>query len=180
MLYSLLPTLEPFYGPADSQARAKAVSLFARLDRDLARGRGCEDAVALALLLWPAIREMANEQDMAQGRQGRAQWALFVREHMPELAQPVSFAKRVVEQTCQIAGLMGFVLEPHAAQRPAQAGHGKRAISRWPAAWPSCWAATCGPWPNPSRPVPPRKKRRRRRRRRPRRKPPAHGKLSHP
>ena len=63
----------------------------------------------VCLLFWPALEAQAAEREFAPGRQGRAQWAVFVREALPALAKPVAFAKRVMERAGQIAGLMAFV-----------------------------------------------------------------------
>jgi poly(A) polymerase len=109
VLYSLLPTLEPYYGEQDSPQRARAVELLAQVDRALAQGKDVEEAVVLCLLFWPALEDLAAEQDFATGRQGRSQWALWVRDALPALAEPVAFAKRILERACQISGLMGFV-----------------------------------------------------------------------
>ena len=109
VLYSLLPTLEPYYGPQDSPERARAVELLSRVDKSLAQGKDVEEAVVLCLLFWPALEVLAQEQEFAPGRQGRSQWSLWVREALPDLAEPVAFAKRILERACQIAGLMGFV-----------------------------------------------------------------------
>ncbi len=169
VLYHLLPTLEPFYGDPDSQARPRAVQLLARVDKDLAAGKEVEDPVVVSLLFWPAMEEVAGQREFAPGRQGRGQWALFVREALPELAAPVAFAKRVMERVGQIAGLMAFVREaqpgqslpkkvvtkgyfPMACDLAAHLGFDLAALNRQ------------GPRGSTS-------KRRRRRRRRPRRKP---------
>ncbi|MCB2193615.1 MAG: poly(A) polymerase [Deltaproteobacteria bacterium] len=109
VLYSLLPTLEPYYAAKDSPQRAQAVKLLAQVDKSLAKGKDVEEAVVLCLLFWPALEVLAQEEEFAPGRQGRAQWSMWVREALPALAQPVAFAKRVLERACQIAGLMGFV-----------------------------------------------------------------------
>ncbi|MCG2765736.1 MAG: hypothetical protein L6288_15330 [Desulfarculaceae bacterium] len=109
VLYSLLPTLEPYYGPQDSPQRARAAQLLSRVDQALAQGKDVEEAVVLCLLFWPALEALSEEQEFAPGRQGRSQWALWVRDALPELSEPVAFAKRILERACQIAGLMGFV-----------------------------------------------------------------------
>ncbi len=109
VLYSLLPTLEPYYGPPDSPSRARAVELLAQVDQALAQGREVEEAVVLCLLFWPALEAQEAEQEFAAGRQGRAQWSLWLRDALPGLAEPVAFARRVMERACQVAGLMAFV-----------------------------------------------------------------------
>ena len=116
VLYHLLPTLEPAYGPEDSPARARARELLALVDRDLAARKEVEDPVVVSLLLWPALEQQAGEMEFAPGRQGRAQWAMFVREALPALAQPVAFAKRVMERAAQISGLMTFVRQEEPGQ----------------------------------------------------------------
>ncbi|MCF8034539.1 MAG: polynucleotide adenylyltransferase PcnB [Desulfarculaceae bacterium] len=109
VLYHLLPTLEPYYGAKDSQARAQARELMAKVDRELAGGRDVEDPVVVCLLFWPALEVQAAQMEFAPGRQGRAQWSVFVRDALPALTKPVAFAKRVMERAGQIAGLMAFV-----------------------------------------------------------------------
>jgi poly(A) polymerase len=116
VLYHLLPTLKPFYGQDDSPARERAAGLLAQVDRKLAAGREVEDPVVVSLLLWPALEEQARDQEFAPGRQGRAQWSIFVREVLPALGKPVAFAKRVMERACQIAGLMAFVRQGQPGQ----------------------------------------------------------------
>ncbi|MCB2225582.1 MAG: polynucleotide adenylyltransferase PcnB [Desulfarculaceae bacterium] len=109
VLYHLLPTLEPYYGADDSAARARAVDLMAKVDKELAAGKDVEDPVVVCLLFWPALEEEASTREFDPGRQGRAQWSLFVRDALPALTKPVAFAKRVMERAGQIAGLMSFV-----------------------------------------------------------------------
>lgn len=109
VLYSLLPTLEPYYGAPGSPERARAGELLAQVDQALAEGRDVEEAVVLCLLFWPALDVLAREQEFAADRQGRSLWALWTRQALPSLAEPVAFAKRIMERACQIAGLMGFV-----------------------------------------------------------------------
>ncbi|MEW5912872.1 MAG: poly(A) polymerase [Thermodesulfobacteriota bacterium] len=117
VLYSLLPSLEPVYGPPASPERAAAADLLAKLDRALAAGQDPSEPVILAALLWPALENRAQQEEFPPGRAGRVYWSLFVRRALPELAQPVAFPKRVVERACQIGGLMGFVREPLPDQR---------------------------------------------------------------
>ena len=109
VLYSLLPTLEPWYGPGDSPLRRRAGELLAQVDRAFAAGKLPDDAVILNLFFWPVLEEMAREVEFAPGRAGRSQWALFLRENLRQLAAPIAFAKRVLEQACQIGAVMAFV-----------------------------------------------------------------------
>lgn len=109
VLYSLLPTLEPYYGPQDSPQRARARKLLAQVDQALANGRDVEEAVVLCLLFWPILESQAQEQEFTPDRKGRSEWALWMRQALPAVAEPVAFAKRVMERACQIAGLMGFI-----------------------------------------------------------------------
>jgi poly(A) polymerase len=111
VLYSLLPTLEPLYGPADSPLRRAAAKLLRRVDRLLAAGQEVSDPVVVASLFWPALEELALGQEFSPGRPGRTQWQMFVRERLPELARPVTFARRVMERATQIGGVMGFLRE---------------------------------------------------------------------
>lgn len=72
VLYSLLSTLEPYYGAPDSPQRARAVELLAQVDRALAQGKDVEEAVVLCLLFWPALEELAAEQDFLPAARGAA------------------------------------------------------------------------------------------------------------
>jgi poly(A) polymerase len=117
VLYSLLPTLEPFYGPPAGPLRRAAAKLLRRVDRLLAAGREVSDPVAVAALFWPALEELASGEEFAPGRPGRTQWQMFVRERLPELARPVAFARRVMERAAQIGGVMGFLREDQKGAR---------------------------------------------------------------
>jgi poly(A) polymerase len=55
--------------------------------------------------------------DLPPGRPGRARWAVLVRELLPQLAQPVAFARRVVDRACQTGGLMSVLLQPQETGR---------------------------------------------------------------
>ncbi len=117
VLYSLLPTLEPFYGADDSPLRAEAAGYLAKIDRMMKGGNLPDDAVALAAFLWPAIREVAKDQEFPEGRAARGVWIGFVRDKLPELAQPVMFAKRVLERACQCASVMSYPMFAPEGQR---------------------------------------------------------------
>lgn len=112
VLYSLLPNLEEIYGPAESSQRQAARSMLSLVDQEMAQGGSPDEAIILAALLWPALEAKAVEVEFAPGRAGRVQWALFVRDMLLHLGQPVAFAKRVVERACQAGGLMAFVRMP--------------------------------------------------------------------
>lgn len=117
VLYSLLPNLEPIYGPPESQERQAARRMLALVDQEVAQGGVPDEAIILAALLWPALEARAAQVEFAPGRAGRVQWALFVRQMLPYLGQPVAFAKRVVERACQAGGLMAFVRMPDPGAR---------------------------------------------------------------
>ena len=117
VLYSLFPNLEPHFGPPESPLRAHARELLERVDQALAQGEFLEDPVVLAALLWPILESQALEMDLPSNRQGRSQWAFFVRDALPELTQPMAFAKRVMERGCQILGVLAFVRPETAADR---------------------------------------------------------------
>jgi poly(A) polymerase len=91
--------------------------MLALVDQEIAQGSVPDEAIILAALLWPALEARAAQEEFAPGRVGRVQWALFVRRMLPELGQPVAFAKRVVERACQAGGLMAFVRMPDATAR---------------------------------------------------------------
>ncbi len=109
VLYSLLPTLEPAYGPADSPWRAAAAANLARVDAAVAQGQPPEDPAVVGALLWPALELASQGREFTPGRGGRVGWQLWVRQALPELAAPVAFAKRVMERACQAAGLMSYL-----------------------------------------------------------------------
>ncbi len=109
VLYSLLPTLEPAYGPADSPWRAAAAANLARVDAAVAQGQPPDDPAVVGAMLWPALELASQGRDFAPGRGGRVGWQLWVRQALPELAAPVAFAKRVMERACQAAGLMSYL-----------------------------------------------------------------------
>ncbi len=117
VLYSLLPTLEPFYGDKNSPLRLAAQKLLQRVDAMTARGAAPSDPVLVATLFWPVLEEKALEVEFPPGRPGRTRWALFVRDTLPPLARPVQFAKRVMERACQIGAVMGFLREEQATPR---------------------------------------------------------------
>jgi poly(A) polymerase len=112
VLYSLLPNLEPIYGAPQSPERAEAARMLALVDQEAAQGSVPDEAIVLAAMLWPALEARAAQEEFTPGRVGRVQWALFVREMLPRLGQPVAFAKRVMERACQAASLMAFVRLP--------------------------------------------------------------------
>ncbi|CAO0824793.1 Poly(A) polymerase I [Desulfarculales bacterium] len=112
VLYSLLPNLEPIYAPPQSPERETARRMLALVDQEVAQGGLTDEAMILAAMLWPALEAKAAQVEFAPSRVGRVQWALFVREMLPYLGQPVAFAKRVVERACQAGGLMAFVRIP--------------------------------------------------------------------
>ena len=111
MLYSLLPTLEPYYGEDDSPLRSQARELMAKVDQLLKQGREVDDAVAVSCLFWPVVEAKAQDLELPPGRAGRGRWIEFTRAVLPELAAPVMFAKRMMERTWQICGVMGFLRE---------------------------------------------------------------------
>lgn len=117
VLYSLLPTLERYYGAEDSPLRAEAAAYMAKVDRMVKGGRAPDDAVAVAAFLWPAIKEIAKEQEFPEGRAARGVWIGFVRNTLPELAQPVMFAKRVIERACQCSSVMSYPMFAPQGQR---------------------------------------------------------------
>jgi poly(A) polymerase len=110
VLYSLLPTLESFYGTDSDELLSQAQRLMAKIDICIRKGKALEDAVVVTALFWPALKSLARGQEFPPGRQGRNQWTQFVRQTLPSLAAPVAFAKRVVERMQQIGGVM-FYLE---------------------------------------------------------------------
>ncbi len=117
LLYSLLPTLEPYYREENSEARAKAVELLKRVDQAVAVGDSPDESVILAALLWPALEEAAKGEELPPGRLGRARWSVLVRRLLPQMAQPVAFARRVVDRACQAAGLLAILIQPQAERR---------------------------------------------------------------
>lgn len=117
VLYSLMPNLEPIYGLEDSPDRAWAGRMLALVDQEVAQGQSPDEAIIMAALLWPALEALASREEFTPGRAGRVQWALFTREALPRLGQPVAFAKRVVERACQAAALMAFVRQPQEGAR---------------------------------------------------------------
>lgn len=117
VLYSLLPGLESFYGSDDSGLRKGACKLLKRVDDSFAKGSLPSDPVLVAALFWPALEEQALGVDFPPGRPGRSRWALFVRENLPQMANSVQFAKRVMERACQIGAVMGFLREENPPQR---------------------------------------------------------------
>jgi poly(A) polymerase len=110
VLYSLLPTLEPYYGEDESPLRQRTRVLMSKVDKAIAKKRQLDGSVVLALLFWPVLEELAKDIEFPEGRAGRVAWANFVREKLPELASPVAFAKRMLERAHQISGVMAFVL----------------------------------------------------------------------
>lgn len=172
VLYSLLPTLQPFYGQAVSPLRVRARELLAKVDLMVAQGQAPSDPVILAALFWPALMAQAESQEFSRGRAGRAQWSLFVREAFPELAAPVQFAKRALERATQILGVMSFLRKEQAgAQLPkklTQVGYFEDAVELAKLLGGDLEALISGPGPNKGR-------RPRRRRRRRKKKPAATG-----
>ncbi len=114
VLYSLLPTLRPYYSEAVSTLRARARELLAKVDLLVAQGQPPSDPVILSALFWPALEAQAEAHDFPRGRAGRAQWSVFVREAFPALAAPVQFAKRSLERASQILGVMSFLRKEQA------------------------------------------------------------------
>jgi len=117
VLYSLLPSLEPYYGKADSGLRRAAAKLFKRVDALIAKGTPPSDPVLVASLFWPVLEEQSSALEIPPGSAGRSRWAFFVREALPQLAKSVQFAKRVMERACQIGAVMGFLREEDPLQR---------------------------------------------------------------
>jgi poly(A) polymerase len=117
VLYSLLPSLEPYYGPEDSELRLAAGKLLKRVDALIAKGIPPSDPVIVAALFWPALEEKSAEMEFPPGRAGHSRWAFFVRDVLPQMAKSVQFAKRVMERACQIGGVMGFLREEHPPHR---------------------------------------------------------------
>ncbi len=176
LLYSLLPALEPIYGPAGSPARARARELLSRVDQALAQNSSKEvakdahpdDPFVVAALLWPALEELARDLTLEPGRLGRAAWSNFVRDTLPALTAPVSFARRVMERATQSGGLMGLALVPGRGRLPkkiAQKGYFADALAL---AELLGLDITPGDEGQPVTPTAPRRRPRRRRRRRPR------------
>lgn len=169
VLYSLLPTLEPYYGHADSPLRAEAAQYMTKIDRKIKGGKAPDDAVALAAFLWPAIRELAKDQEFPEGRAARGVWIGFVRNKLPELAQPVMFAKRVIERACQCASVMSYpMFSPQGQRLPkrvTEKGYFFNALEL--AAILNIDLKSLADGPGDAQP----KRRRRRRRRKPRKKP---------
>jgi poly(A) polymerase len=170
VLYSLLPTLEPHYSPADSPLRRRARALMARVDKEFARKKLPEDSVILTLLFWPVLEAAARELDLPPGRPGRIEWSRFVNETLRELAAPVAFAKRVLERSCQIGSVMAFMFQengqvPSLPKRVTDKGYFPTAC-RLAEMLGRDISALAGGAPKAGKP--PRKRRRRRRRRKPR------------
>ena len=109
VLYSLLPTLEPHYGDEDSDLRARACELLCQLDGLWRQGQKVDESVAVACLFWPILEELSQDLELPPGRTGRSRWVEFVRAVLPALAEPVMFAKRMMERTWQIGGVMAFL-----------------------------------------------------------------------
>ena len=91
--------------------RARAGELMSFIDRDFKKQDLPEDAVALAAFFWPALEKLAEKEQLPSGRQGRVAWSMFVRDQLSFLAEPVQFAKRVMERARQVGGVMGFLRE---------------------------------------------------------------------
>ena len=111
VLYSLLPTLAPHYGEEDSPLRGQARALLAKVDRLLKKGGEVDDSVAVSCLFWPVVEALARDLELPPGRAGRGRWVDHTRSILPQLAAPVMFAKRMMERSWQISGVMGFLRE---------------------------------------------------------------------
>jgi poly(A) polymerase len=109
VLYTLLPTLRPFYGQDDSPLRARARTLLKRVDRLVQAGDKPDDAIILAAFLWPALEQLSLEVEFPPGRAGRVRWTMFLREKLRELAAPIQFSRRSLERACQVGAVMGFL-----------------------------------------------------------------------
>ena len=119
VLYSLLPTLEPFFSqrPDAEQLRAHATGLLEQADRAVKQGAPLPDPVVVSALFWPALLASAEGLDLPKGRAGRIAWGGFVRENLPALAAPIAFAKRVMERAVQITSLMSVVVQDQPGDR---------------------------------------------------------------
>ncbi len=119
VLYSLLPTLEDYYGrgPGAAKRRGQVIELMAKVDQAVAQGQPYPDAVVVAALFWPALVHKAKGLELPPGRAGRVTWGGFVRENLPALARPVAFAKRVMERACQTSALMAPMLQESPGDR---------------------------------------------------------------
>ena len=111
VLYSLFPPLEPLYNGKQNSYRDRAGELMSHIDEAFKRNNLPEDAVALAVFLWPALERLSEEEAFPPGRQGRVAWSMFVRDNITRLAEPVQFPKRMLERARQIGGVMGFLKE---------------------------------------------------------------------
>ncbi|MCB2189171.1 MAG: polynucleotide adenylyltransferase PcnB [Deltaproteobacteria bacterium] len=110
VLYSLLPTLEPFYRDPASPSRGQARDILGKVDQLVAAAKQPpEDAVVLAALFWPALREACQALEPPEGRSGRPVWVGLVRDQLYELASPVAFAKRVLDRMAQMTGVLWTV-----------------------------------------------------------------------
>ncbi len=166
VLYSLLPTLEPHYGHDDSELRARACELLCQVDGLRRAGQEVEESVVTACLFWPVLEKLSRDLELPPGHPGRSRWVEFVRAALPALAEPVMFAKRMMERTWQISGVMGFLHEnmrvPRLPKKVTSKGYFATA----------CQLAQLLGDDLESMVQPPSKKRRRRRRKKPRPKKP--------
>ena len=119
MLYSLLPTLEEYYGKGAGAARRRGqvAGLLAQVDKAARQGQPYPDAVVVAAFFWPALARTADGLELPPGRAGRVLWGGVVRENLPALAKPVAFAKRVMERACQTSALMASMLQDRPGDR---------------------------------------------------------------
>ena len=111
VFYSLFPTLTPHYGKNDSELRARACELLCQVDGLKRQGQEIPDEVVVDCLFWPVLEELSRDLELPPGRAGRVRWVEFVRGVLPALAEPVMFAKRMMERAWQIGGVMGFLHE---------------------------------------------------------------------
>jgi poly(A) polymerase len=111
VLYSLLPTLKHYYAEDDSPLRRQAGELLGKVDRLLKSGVEVDDSVAACCLFWPIVDILAESIEFPPGKPGRGRWVEHTRTTLPELAAPVMFAKRMMERSWQIGGVMCFLRE---------------------------------------------------------------------
>ena len=117
VLYSLFPTLEPLYDGDSNPYRARAGELMSHIDTAFKKQKLPEEAIALSAFFWPALESLAEKEEFPNGRQGRVAWSMFVRDNLTTLAEPVQFAKRVMERARQVGGVMGFLRENEPGMR---------------------------------------------------------------
>lgn len=119
VLYSLLPTLEKYYGlgTGSGRRRTQVLELMAKVDKLAKQDKHLPDSVVVAAFFWPALLAASEGMELARGRAGRVAWGGFVRETLPGLASPIAFAKRVMERANQITSLMAAKLQDHPGDR---------------------------------------------------------------